>query len=123
MRRYGYYFVEADGDDKKDDTSHTNMEITGATDSNGNSSTDNTASDAAKSGHTEAELTAMANKWQEICRKIIGARFNAFLQIAKNYMTILRAHVASYNGKSTNNNDNNKNEKNNNSNTEENNKK
>ena len=123
LRRYGYYFAEADGDDKKDDTSHTNMEITGATDNNGNSSTDNTASDAAKSGHTEAELTAMANKWQEICRKIIGARFNAFLQIAKNYMTILRAHVASYNGKSTNNNDNNKNEKNNNSNTEENNKK
>ena len=85
--------------EKKEDNTHTNMEISGATDSSGKASTDSSASDATKSGHSEAELTAMANKWQEICRKIIGARYNALLQIAKNYMVIMRTHVSSITGK------------------------
>ena len=90
------YFREAEED--KEDNTHTNMEISGATDSSGKASTDNSASDATKSGHSEAELIAMANKWQEICRKIIGARYNALLQIAKNYMVIMRTHVNSVTG-------------------------
>lgn len=91
------YFRETE--ENKEDNTHTNMEISGATDSSGKASTDNSASDATKSGHSEAELTAMANKWQEICRKIIGARYNALLQIAKNYMVIMRTHVNSITGK------------------------
>lgn len=46
-----------------------------------------------------SDLQKMADRWNNICRIIIGAKLNAVTQIAKDYMTIIREHVRSYVGK------------------------
>ena len=49
-------------------------------------------------GMQASEFTKMTDKWNYICRIIIGAKLNAVQQIAKDYMIIIREHVRSYVG-------------------------
>ena len=53
----------------------------------------------AKSDNKEAsDITQAANKWINVCRPLIAAKLTACQQIAKDYMSIIRAHVRSYGG-------------------------
>lgn len=47
----------------------------------------------------ENKLNKMSDEWLRICRIIFAAKITAVENIAKDYMTIIRAHVRSYTGK------------------------
>ena len=50
-------------------------------------------------GMDENKLNKMSDEWLRICRIIFAAKITAVENIAKDYMTIIRAHVRSYTGK------------------------
>lgn len=51
---------------------------------------------------TEQDITAITNKWINVCRPLITAKLTACQQISKDYMAIIRAHVRSYVGNDKN---------------------
>ena len=101
-KSYMKYIREADNKDDHDPTK-TNLSIDGVSsygsyDDPDTSSASSSAKNLKSAGKSEADLNKIAMKWMEICRKLLGAKFNALEQIAKNYMAIIRAHVRSYVG-------------------------
>ena len=104
LSSYGY-FIEADGEnDKKAGSTglsiNTNAPSQMSSYDNRNSVSDDVknANATAANGVDTSELQKMADKWNNVCRIIIGAKLNAVTQIAKDYMTIIREHVRSYVG-------------------------
>lgn len=108
-------FLEDSENDKKDKpqglqiTSTDNNQQKGSTDFTKNaSSTDQRNKDqekaaADRSGNAEVnEIQKAADKWIRVCRSLIAAKCTACQQIAKDYMSIIRAHVRSYGGKDDN---------------------
>lgn len=101
-KSYMSYIRETNDKDDHDSTK-TNLSIDGVSsygsyDDPDTSSASSSAKSLKDAGKTEADLNKIAMKWMEICRKLLGAKFNALEQIAKNYMAIIRAHVRSYIG-------------------------
>jgi hypothetical protein len=109
---YGSYFIE-DGEKVKVGTG-LNITNTSATSQMGSYSTDdaknpddatkqsNAKAAAADSTSTEKDIDKIANKWIAVCKPLITAKLTACEQIAKDYMTIIRAHVRSYVGNADN---------------------
>lgn len=104
LSSYGY-FIEADGEnDKKAGSTglsiNTNAPSQMSSYDNRNSVSDDVknANATAANGVDTSELQKMADKWNNVCRIIIGAKLNAVTQIAKDYMIIIREHVRSYVG-------------------------
>ena len=96
-------YIRETNDKDDHDSTKTNLSIDGVSsygsyDDPDTSSASSSAKSLKDAGKTEADLNKIAMKWMEICRKLLGAKFNALEQIAKNYMAIIRAHVRSYIG-------------------------
>ena len=60
------------------------------------------ANAAGSDGETEDEMYKMGDKFTTVCNTLIAAKCTAVQQIAKDYMTIIRAHVKSYVGNTDN---------------------
>lgn len=102
------YFVEANESDNKETpagktgaTINTNAPSQMSSYDNRDSVSDDTKQSNANAAKDvqASDFTKMTDKWNNICRIIIGAKLNAVTQIAKDYMTIIREHVRSYIGK------------------------
>lgn len=112
---YGHYFNEAE--DKVKVGTGLNITNTSATSQMGsyNKNTSKNVTDDEKNANataaandktsTEEDINKITNKWISVCRPLITAKLTACEQIARDYMTIIRAHIRSYGGDTKNAND------------------
>ena len=115
---YGNYFIEAedkpksgvvvtDDTKKEEDNASKNTNAVsqmGSTTTNHEKLSDDAAkaNAAGSDGETEDEMYKIGDKFTTVCNTLIAAKCTAVQQIAKDYMTIIRAHVKSYVGNTDN---------------------
>ena len=103
----GKYFIEEDNNGKTAKSPNLSIDTNAITKMNSYENNRASVSDddknanataAANGNNTVQEMQNMCDKWIRVCRSLLTAKCTAVQQIAKDYMTIIRAHVRSYVG-------------------------